>query len=86
MRRLLAGLLAGALALGASASVLAGYNQLENRYQKVTRYDFDADRIDATRLGPDGTILTETSRAQQPSFIDLRLDFTSELLKSAEGI
>lgn len=86
MRPTLVGLLAGALALSASATVLAGHVGPTDRYQTVTRYDFDGDHIDARRLGPDGKILTEIPRAQHPSLIDLRLNFTDELVKSAKGI
>jgi hypothetical protein len=49
-------------------------------------YDFTGDRLDGSRVQPDGTTIFGLRDARQPSLIRLRGDFVREIARSAEQV
>ncbi len=52
--------------------------------KKTKNYDFMADEIEASRIGPGDTTIFGIQNLAHKSLIRLRSDFISEILKSAE--
>lgn len=82
MIALLAGLLALALALPASAAKKPGAAPEKEEQM----FDFEGDTIDADVLKPDVSSVGVVTREDQVSLIKLRNDFVDEIVRSAEDI
>lgn len=55
-------------------------------YLQTTRYDFDNDQVEGRTLQPDGEWVDGIKRGRHTSLVKARQHFTSEMLKSVEGL
>lgn len=58
----------------------------ETRYAPVTRHDFRGEEVDGRTVRPDGDVVEGHRHAPFGSLIEVRADFRTELLQSAQDI
>ena len=76
-----------ALSAGANAQTRSEKGQkADTQYQKVTRYDFDNDRVEGSILQPEDLLVPGRRLIKRSSLVRPRSNFVPEMIKSVEAL
>jgi len=85
MKKLLSALVFGAL-MAPGAALAGAPPKVEDTKPKKQKFNFETDTISTDYLKPGTSLIEGVSRGRRSSLIDVRLDFVSEILRSADDI
>ncbi len=88
MKRMMAALCGISLLLGTAGLAFAQDKKGDKvgDYQKVKKYEFDADDVSGDIIKPLGEAIGSRTELKHASLIRIRTDFIAEIIKSAEDM